>query len=162
VTATGAAVVAIVVALMAAVSTPAGLWLTSRTRSREKAEDWARQDLVAARAEAAAAKVAEVATTLAESDAAAAVKLDEIQRVGVATHTLVDGNLTKAMQSELAAHVLAVTMMLRDVESTRAAGGEPNADLLAALDSSRTLIEELRPLITDRVEQDKAAKTPRP
>lgn len=162
--ATGAAVVAIVVAVIAAVSTPAGLWLSSRQRSREKVEDWARQDLVADRAVAAAEKVAQVAAALqasnaaaAEATAAAVVKLDDIQRVGVATHALVDGNLTKAMQSELAAHVLAVTMMVRDIDATVAAGRQPNPDLLASLQSSRTLIEELRPIITDRVEQAKIA-----
>jgi hypothetical protein len=169
VTPTGAAVVAVVVALLAAISTPVGLWMSSRARSQEKVEDWARQDLVAERAATAAEKVAKVAQALQASNATnarvaadTAVKLDDIQRLGAATHALVDGNLTKAMQSEMAAHVLAVTMMLRDVETTRAAGAEPNPDLLAALESSRTLINELGPLITDRVEQDKATKLPPP
>lgn len=76
-------------------------WLTGRQRSREKHEDWLRQDEVAARVEKVAkdaANNAKVANTTLQS-VAADVKI--VVEGNDKIHTLVNSNLTSLMESKL-------------------------------------------------------------
>lgn len=69
----------------------------TRARSKEKKEDWARQDEVAKRAaessKAAQVAAAEVKTTLAENEVRSRATLKEIVDTGEKTHTLVNSNM---------------------------------------------------------------------
>jgi len=103
---TDAVWIAIIVAGGALLTT----WLNSRALSRSKREDYARQDVVAERA-AHAAKLLlehdEEQTRLAAVNAADVVgRLSQI-------HTLVNSNMTAAMESELVALKAQLAMMRR-------------------------------------------------
>lgn len=160
----GAAAVAIVVAVLAAMASPMGLWLAGRQRKAEKLEDWARQDQVAARAAADAEKVAEAAKLLqatneiqvrqaaaaAAAAAETAAKLDEIARMGAANHLLLNSNLTAQMQIQYDLHISLEASLRREIALIEAAGRVPPRATLAELRTSEDRIAQLGPQISER------------
>lgn len=145
----------LVVALFVAVIGPLLLsWLNGIQRRKEKIEDYARQDEVADRATAVAEQAATAAQLLVEDNKRVALaaagaadktfgKLDEI-------HTLVNSNMTAAMQAELDATVREVAMM-REVGALHlAAGRDPSAEAEAAIVATEGRIAELRSALEDR------------
>lgn len=95
-------------------------YATNKGRRKEKLEDWAREDAVAKR--------------LARSNQATNSKLDQI-------HTLVNSNMTAAMENELAAVVARLNQMEAPQEVTE-----------AAVQLLRNRIEELRSHLDFRTE----------
>jgi hypothetical protein len=138
-----------------------------------------KQDQVAARTDAVAAQAAEAAALLLEkqdqvaerTDAVAATLLHANEEVAVAArtsrdklagkldviHTLVNSNLTAAIQSELVAIENQLVMMHEMVDLRKAAGQATSAGTLAAIGSLETHIEELRTQLAERKRQDELA-----
>lgn len=133
----------LLIAVMVAVIGPLLLsWLNGCQRQAERAEDWRRQDLVAARA-------AEVAVQAKESADNTNEKLDVI-------HKLVNSQLSTALKNELEALVRERAMMTELIELKKANGLEPTATAAEAIATSQARITELRGIIKDRTEQQEA------
>jgi hypothetical protein len=150
--------------------------LTNGARRAEKIEEYARQDLVTARTQEVAKQAAEAASLLAarQDDAAAqaaiAAKLllaanERVAASAKATnnkldtiHTLVNSNMTAAMQSELDATVRELAVMMELIELKKGMGTHPSVDTLAALKSANDKIVELGAVLRDRLHG--AAATP--
>jgi hypothetical protein len=112
-------------------------WRTERMHRRDRLDDWARQDRLAAGA-ARAARAAAAATAAVTNE-----KLDVI-------HGLVNGNLTAAMQAELDALRVSAAMMHEVMALRQAAGQEPSADAAAALAATEAKIASLTAALAER------------
>lgn len=135
----------LLIALVVAVIGPVILsYLNGLQRRKEKEQDYARQDEVAAKVVEAAKKVAKTAKT---SDK----KLDEI-------HILVNSNMTAAMQAELDARIGQLLLMKEVIELKKALGKTPLKDALVAVESTEEKITELRTKLADRLRQTKLAE----
>lgn len=159
-----AVLVALIVAFAGVVGPLFLSYLNGRQRRAERAEDYARQDKVAARVEVAAGKAvkvadkaAEAAALLVESNAVAAEtaasatadtnrRLDQI-------HTLVNSNMTAAMQAELD-RTQEVLVMLREVMAlNEAAGRPPSEDARTRIAVTERKVGELSATLNDRLAQ---------
>lgn len=130
-------------------------------RRQEKLEDWARQDAVAERLsnrqDAIAAQTQETAELLLQNNKdvaitarAANTKLDVI-------HTLVNSNMTAALQGELDS-ARANLATLRELIGLRVAQGqEPDEDTRVALKALEDKVGRLAANLHDRIEQTKVA-----
>lgn len=123
---------AVWVALIVAVSGLLGQWLL-------KWQDYRRQDEVARKLLIANERVAN--STLLTNN-----KLDVI-------HTLVNSNMTAAMQSELDATVRELAMMREVIGLNRNAGREPTELTLAAINVTEDRVNELKAQLQTRLEQ---------
>jgi hypothetical protein len=145
--------------------------LTTRTRRKERIEDFERQDAVALQAAEAAkllserqdaaankaaeaarllavntAKVAETAKDAADTAKKANDKLDII-------HVLVNSNMTAALQAELGATERELALMMEVIELRKGVGRDPNVETLATVEATRNKIGELRATLMDRMNQ---------
>lgn len=135
--------------------------LLNRQRVNEKKLDWARQDEVAARAadvaEAQRLRAEEVANQAAEAaklllasnervaaqGTVAEAKLTVIQR-------MVDGQMTSALQGELAARQEALAMM-QELAAIRAKNGDgPSPESVMAIEEAKRLIDVLEHTLAER------------
>lgn len=158
-----------IVALLTAVIGPVTLaHLQGKQQLAAKLEDWRRQDEVAARAaevakqllakqEETAQKTREAAELLVENNKVVAEtaeitngKLDQI-------HTLVNSNMTEALQSELDS-VRAQLAMMRELITFKVAQGvEPSEETAATLKALEIKAQKLAANLKDRLEQTKIA-----
>lgn len=130
-------VAAAVLAVFSSITAPLVLiFFTERARRQEKLMDYAREDSKAAALLAATAKVEKAAE-------AANGKLDVI-------HTLVNSQLTAALQSELDAVTRELAMMREVVALNRAAGRAATPEALAAIEAATVKITELAAVMADR------------
>jgi len=134
---------AVLIALIVAVASLAGPILLARSnakaRAKEKTEDWARQDAVAAQAAKAAALL------LAENRKVAATAV-ETQGQLRQIHTLVNSNMTAAMQAQLAALKGQLVLMERLAKET-----PPSEDEVATFKAIEAQIAELEAALHDRL-----------
>ena len=138
--------------------------------SRAKKEDWRRQDIVADRA-AKAAQAITIGMKETADQAQVAAKLLVINNEAVAStaavtqskldviHTLVNSNMTAAMQAELDATVRELAMMNEVIALNRAAGREPSKEALGAIVDTGAKIAELRAALADRLKQTQVAES---
>lgn len=145
----------VTLALIAAIptfTTPLVMAVVNHQIARQqKQEDYARQDVVAAKA----AEAAELLLASNEKVAKAAKVTDEKLDV---IHTLVNSNMTAAMKSELDAITRELAMMQEVVELKRTAGKEPSTAALSSIESTKDKIKELQVEVAKRLEQDKTAQ----
>lgn len=117
--------------------------VTGRQRRAEKQLDWAREDVVAEKAAEVAkvlgAKLDSTKETTIKAVSGTNKKLDTI-------HTLVNSNMTAAMQSELDALVAQLALM-REVISLK---GTPSDDTMNTVKILEGRIAELRASLHDR------------
>lgn len=161
-----------VVALAAVAGTSLPIYLTGRQRRADKREDWARQDQVAAKAEAVAEQAAEAATLLrarqdevaAQAAEAAKLLLAANERVAVQSseaaavvngklaqiHELVNSNLTAQMEEAHGALTQQLVLMREVVSLNRAAGREPSDEAMAAIAIIEAKVTELQVRLADR------------
>jgi hypothetical protein len=150
--------------------------VTNRQRTRDKEIDWARQDVVADRVTDAAVKAKAVAEQAAEAarlllerqdaaDAQRAVAADLLvaanERLGGkldVIHTLVNSNMTAAMQAEYDATVRELAMMREVVALNHAAGREASAEALGAIAATDVKVADLWATLQDRLHQTKVAE----
>ncbi len=131
---------AIIIAGMMAVASPFVLTVLNRSeRRRERIEDFARQDRVAAKVDdvAATAKTATVQIT---------------NQLGV-IHTLVNSDMTAARQSELDQVRLNLIMLRRLGSLRHEMGQEPVEEDEVAIASAEGRIGELEAILADRLAQ---------
>jgi len=124
----------------------------NKARLVEKREDWKRQDAVAAQAEEAARLLLAANERVARATIKTNTKLDVI-------HTLVNSNMTAAMQAELDATTREVAMMREVVALNEAAGRTPSQEALAAIEATQNKINELSASLQDRLRQTKVAES---
>lgn len=134
----------IVTGMIAAVVSVFSPWLLARQLNaqalRLKAEDYARQDVVAERAAAANKQAAEVANVQ-------VAKLDQI-------HSLVNSSMTAAMEKELLATELNLTLL---EELAQATGKPPSSFAAERIVATKIQIAELKAKLADRLKQTTAA-----
>lgn len=117
--------------------------LTNRQRRTERAEDWARQDAVAAQAAEAATLLLAANERVDRSTKAVRAQLQQI-------HVLVNSNLTAAIQAELTATEFLATALRENISKDEAAGVEPSAEALGNVRAVDERVAELRAQIDDR------------
>ena len=147
-------------------------WLTNRHVRQSKADDNARLDLVAERAEHAADLLAERQDDAAEAAAVAARDLvaanAEVAAVAARAaeavgdkldviHTLVNSSLTAAVQSELDATIRELAMMHEVIELRREAGKPRSPEREDAVAATEARIVEVRLQLDERARQQSVA-----
>ncbi len=135
----------LVVAVTATVVSPLILAvITNSQHRRDRKEDWRRQDEV--RDQAAKAAELLIISNNSTTNIANATnrKLDII-------HTLVNSNMTAAMQAELDATVREVAMMKEVIALNIAAGRSPSSESEAAIKLTQGKINELKAALKDRL-----------
>ena len=159
------AAVAIVVAGGMAFASPLFLnYLTTRTRRRERAEDFARQDEVAREAREVARQAREAAVLLSRAQELTIAKTDEVAetaRVESAKttsalkqiHTLVNSDMTAARQGELNQARTTLTALRAIIELGENVGRPVTVDQLAAIEETEKRITELEQILADRMTQ---------
>jgi predicted nucleic acid-binding Zn-ribbon protein len=140
--------------------------LTNRARRQEKEQDYARQDAVAKAAkdsadaakkaaEEVAAKLETTANTTNEKLSTTNEKLETLREGQDVIHTLVNSNMTAAMQSELDTTRRTRVLMSELIELKKTSGHEPSTEALAELKTIDAKITELQANVTGRMEQAK-------
>lgn len=140
--------------------------LNGRQQRKSKEQDYRRQDEVAARLEtrqdAQAAKAAEAARDLIESNKLVADAAKEAAQITVARldviHTLVNSQMTAAIQSELDATEREVVLMREVIGLNSVAGRSPTEESMGAVMATEAKIRELRVTLAERHRQDAIAK----
>jgi len=122
--------------------------LNNRARRKEKKEDWARQDAVAAKAAEAASLLLAANERVAKDTKAQSVKLDVI-------HTLVNSNVTIVLEARLEGSRRELAGLREIVELRRAAGQEPSEIALATIISTEETIHELEVELKERQRQQR-------
>jgi len=130
--------VALIVGVMAVIGQQLQSWNASRSRREDKEEDWARQD--------------EVADKLVEQNEKVAKAAGETKAQLKEIHTLVNSNMTAAMQAQLVALKGQLVLMERLAERTVS-----TEDELAAIKAVQGQISELEAALRDRLEATEAA-----
>ena len=134
-------------AAMVSVIAPAVLsYMTGKQRMAEKKEDYRRQDEVAAQAREAARLLLDANERVAETTLETNKKLEII-------HTLVNSNMTSAIQEQLDARRLNLVMMEELIDIKQREGHDPSPDAIGAVLSARQRIEELTANLADRARQ---------
>lgn len=123
-------------------------WLTGKQRHQEKLQDWERQDQVATKVSEAAEKLAESNKIMTASAESTGRKLDVI-------HTLVNSNMTAALQGELNATLRELAMMQEVLALKSKSGLTPTPEALAAIQSAEKAIAELTTTLAERLSQAK-------
>ena len=132
-------------------------------RRAEKEQDWARQDKVAERADAASRRLLDSQTLMAQKADEAALLLaaagteitDRLQIIddqGKVNHILLNSNMTRAMQNDLDGKRLLV-LALRRIAGTEGAS-QDDSDLLLVTEAKITVLEND---LTERAEQQRLA-----
>lgn len=168
--------------------------MNNRALARKEERDYARQDVVAKRAEeavvraneaahaarAVADQAAEAARLLVQSQQAAADKAAEVARLLVESnaktaeaaaaigatlerkvdiiHTLVNSQLTSAVQASFDATKTVLILLLKVIDLDREAGRQPSVEALAEVEATRGRIAELQATVSDRLKQSSAAE----
>ncbi len=145
--ATSIAAIGAIVALATTASPVILSVITARQRQREKAEDYKRQDDVAAKAEEAAALLLAANERVAHQTATAS---SETQAQLRQIHTLVNSNLTQEMEARLVALDAQIVLTHEVMRLNTAAGADPTEASQAALLSLERTAEGLRRSLTER------------
>jgi len=141
-------------------------------RKRDKEEDWARQDLVAARVEEAAQKAVEVAKQAsvaarlllqenrrtAEYNSVTNGKIDAVALQATEIHELVNSAMSEEMRRNMESQeaVLLVLLELKEVKETSGLG--ISEDLIARIEATKSTISDLKTALVDRAKAAKAAE----
>jgi hypothetical protein len=151
---TSTIVLAACIAIFTSLTAPTLLfYMTGRQHSRDKKEDWARQDLVAKRVAEATEAAQEIAQAATMAQDLAAEHLRKVGETVEVVHTLVNSDKTAAMQRELD-DKRAALVMLREINRLHAlAGGEPSEESLGAIAATESRIGELTAEMVQRHEQ---------
>jgi uncharacterized protein Yka (UPF0111/DUF47 family) len=140
--------VALIVAIAGLIGPVVLSHFNNKQRKEELVETYRRQDQVANQAKEAAKLLLEANEKVAERAEVTNSKLDVI-------HTLVNSNMTAAMQAELDATTRELAMMKEVVRLNKVMGHEPSKEALSAIDTTLRRIDELRVNMEDRYKQSK-------
>lgn len=140
--------VALIVAIPAFLSPLILAWLTNRNLRFAKAQDYKRQDDVAAQAASAARLLLAANERVAASTRITNGKLDVI-------HALVNSNMTAVIGAELAARRENLVLLLEVVAIKRAAGHEPTDEAISTIEVAKSKIAELETTLADRLKGER-------
>ena len=147
-------VLALIIAVPAVIASCVAPLLLNRQANTQRVEkeqrDNKRQDEVAAKAAEAARLLLAANERVAADTQEVKVKLDVI-------HTLVNSNMTAAMQAELDATIRELAMMREVIALNQAAGRQPSIGALAAVEATAEKIAELTATLEDRLKQTHVA-----
>lgn len=118
--------------------------MTSNANRTSKVEDWKREDAVAAKAAEAAKLLLQANAEVAAAARVTNQKLDVI-------HTLVNSNLTAAMQSEYDATFRELILMKEIVKIKQKDGHDPSKETLDTVAVTEAKLAELQAKLTDRM-----------
>ena len=142
----------IAIALIAAIVGPLLLaYLFNVQRSREKREQWQREDTAAATA-------SEMFRALLDENRGVKRSMDALNEQIDVIHVLVNSNMTAAMQAELDATVRDLASMREVIDLKRAAGHAPTPIALAAVKATEEAVAELTAKLGDRLKQNAIAE----
>jgi hypothetical protein len=141
---------ALIVAVPAMLSPLLMALLTNRHAAAKEARDHARQDVVAA-------QVADTARLLKANTKAVAETAAETHSQLKVIHTLVNSNMSAAMQAEHDATARELAMMREVIDLKRKNGHEPSDEAMTAIKATEAKIAELKLALADRQTQAKAA-----
>lgn len=151
-----------IIAFLTAIATPTiASIINAHTTARAREADWARQDQVAAAAEAAANRLVESQHTLAQAALKAAVasehrgravaaRLDQLDDKAAVIHDLVNSSMTAAMQSEYEAVVRDLRSQRQLLELYKAQGVEPSTETLDMIAAIAAKADELHLTLENR------------
>lgn len=129
---------------------------------KEKQEDYARQDKVADRQEAAALKAAEAARSageaarlMLESNTQVVAKTELVSAQVDVVHTLVNSDRTAVKQDTLKFSEVALAATQLNLTLLKKIGEAPEPEMLNAISTMKTKIEELKIEIDARLQQQK-------
>lgn len=142
-------ILALIVAIPAMLSPLLLAWLTNRNRASEKAEDYARQDAVASKAE-------EAAGLLKKNNEDVAKSAEETKAQLSVIHTLVNSNMTTEMQKNLTSTQATLVVLQELTELRRSTNKPPKKETSDAIASVKAQITELEAALADRLKQSKA------
>lgn len=157
-------VVVICIAVFSSITAPILLLQrTERMHREDRLADYKRQDDVAAKAAQAAADLVKSQKVISDQAAEAAeLLLAANERVATTAsitndkldviHTLVNSNMTAAMQSEFDATVRELAMMKEVINLKGAAGLSPTPEALSAVTSTEAKLQELAAALNDRAQ----------
>ncbi len=159
---------ALIVAIPATVSPILMAWVVAKQRRADKQEDWRREDQVAARAltvaaelsvtqEKAAVKAAEVARLLLDTNEQVAATAKVTNNKLDVIHTLVNSNMTSALQDQLIAIKSNLIMAEEVIALKKAQGQSSTEESLNLILGLKIKISELEAQLNDRLEQTKKA-----
>jgi hypothetical protein len=147
----------VIVALIVAVGAIIQIHVNGQQRSRDKQEDWERQDIVAnrltARQDAIAAQAREAASLLVANNRVVAETAAQTQGQLTVIHDLVNSTMTEAKQSELVALRGQLVLMGRVMALNEEQGITPTDEDRAALDAIDARVAEVQAIVDDRVHQ---------
>jgi hypothetical protein len=159
---------AVIIAIFSLISPLILARVTARNTRLDRAEDWARQDAVAAKAAHAAELLLASNTRMAEKAAEAArLLVADNKEVAKTTgliitkldvvHTLVNSNMTAAMQSEYDAVKRELVLMKELIALHQSAGREPSPDALTEVKITEGKVAELNATLKDRLKATEEA-----
>lgn len=123
----------------------------ARQRSKDRQEDWKRQDEVASKAERAAERLLAQNERVAESTKEAKQVIDEI-------HILVNSNMSAALQSELDETVRGLAVLRELTGWKDAAGHPPTKATLETIEEMEQKIKDLQVVVADRQDRNRAVE----
>jgi hypothetical protein len=139
--------IAVIVAMTSTVSPLLLAYLTNRQRRRDKLEDWARQDAVAAQARQVADDLLRVNRQVVGATEEANTKLDTANGKLDTIHGLANSTLTAAKQAELDAKNVTLVLMRELAERN---GDGQSVERAAAIDALAASIEALQAEVDER------------
>jgi len=125
--------------------------MDNRVRAVELRTKEARDDLLADRVNEVRKQAERAADLLKASTAAQASAAKSTNDKLDVIHTLVNSNMTAALQAELDATISQLAMMQEMMALKQASGHEPLPDVLAAVERTKARIAELRSTLADRL-----------
>jgi hypothetical protein len=141
------------VAIVATVVSPSLLALmTNRARRKDKQLDWAREDVVAKKAEEAARLLVESNKEIADKVEKASKNTDSQLRQ---IHTLVNSDMTAARMDQRDQTRLTLLATKKIIQLDRDAGRVPSPEDMDAIATAETQIRKLDAILADRAEQQK-------
>lgn len=148
------ALIGVVVATVPSLATILTASISWRQKRSDRREDYERQDKVAAQA-------AEAARLLVASNEHIAFQNIDTQHRLQEIHTLVNSNLTKAMQDRLVATMGQVALTKEIIRINRSGGIEPDKDELVSLQNLEEVVRGLKESMQERTEATQKAEAQR-
>lgn len=134
----------------------------NRDRRLARSEDWARQDVIAERAQQYADAQAARQTLIAERVAEVAAEAEKTSKLQTARleqiHTLVNSNLTAALQDQLDTRKENLVLLRESMAVKQYSGIAPSLETLAVIETASARIAELEAQMKDRLKSTEEAE----
>lgn len=146
---TETALTGLIIGLATVLSPLITIVLMSFMRRGEKAQEYARLDKVAADAAEQGRRLLERQDTLARIS-------EGTKDIAEATHALVNSEKTEGLKRELGLNRQNYILLTNVAKLTKASGGQVDSAVETEINLAKAKIDELEPLVAERIKQDKA------